>query len=154
MTARSGVEIDDAVEALYRAYSEPLLNYLYRLLGNRGEAEEAMQDTFVKAYGALGSLPDGANRRAWLYRIASNTAKDRLRRRRLIQWLPLRETDPASTALDRPEATAADRTDVARALARLAPGYRQALWLYSVDGYDTAEIATILGSAARRRKSG
>ncbi|GEM_PF-458523 len=136
---------DTELESLYRQHAEPLLNYLYRLLGNRSEAEEAMQDTFVKACGALERLPADANQRAWLYRIATNTASDRLRRRRLIRWLPLLASDGATPTAERPEHVAVDRTDVDRALSQLAPIYRQALWLFVVAGYDTAEIAAILG---------
>jgi len=154
MTSGSNADLDATFEALYQAYGEPLLNYLYRLLGGRDEAEEAMQDTFIKAYRALGRLPQDANVRAWLYRIATNTARDRLRRRRLIQWLPLQDTDRGDTPLDRPAALASDQVDVGRALALLAPGYREPLILYTVQGYDTAEIAEMLGisrSAVKKR---
>lgn len=154
MSAGPGARAHEALEALYRDHAEPLLNYLYRLLGSRSEAEEALQDTFVKAHGALGRLPADANHRAWLYRIATNTATDRLRRRRLIRWLPLLETDGADSALDRPEAAALERADVGRALRRLSPRDRQVLWLYSVAGYATAEIANMLGisrAAAKKR---
>jgi RNA polymerase sigma-70 factor (ECF subfamily) len=154
MTSGSGADLDATFEALYQTYGEPLLNYLYRLLGGRAEAEEAMQDTFVKAYRALARLPQDANVRAWLYRIATNTARDRLRRRRLIQWLPLQDTDRSDTALDHPAALATDHTDVGRALAQLAPIYREPLILYTVQGYDTQEIATMLGisrSAVKKR---
>lgn len=154
MTSGSSADLDATFEALYQTYGEPLLNYLHRLLGGRDEAEEAMQDTFVKAYRAFARLPLDANVRAWLYRIATNTAHDRLRRRRLIQWLPLLDTDRGDAALDHPAALATDQTDMGRALAQLAPSYREPLILYTVEGYDTEEIATMLGisrSAVKKR---
>ncbi|NLX35161.1 MAG: hypothetical protein GXY68_00545, partial [Chloroflexi bacterium] len=54
-------------------------------------------------------------------------------------------SDGATPTAERPEHVAVDRTDVDRALSQLAPIYRQALWLFVVAGYDTAEIAAILG---------
>lgn len=154
MTSGAGADLDATFEALYQTYGAPLLNYLHRLLGGRDEAEEAMQDAFVKAYRALPRLSQDANVRAWLYRIATNTARDRLRRRRLIQWLPLQDADRDDTALDHPAALAVDQADVGRALAQLAPVYREPLLLYTVQGYDTAEIALMLGisrSAVKKR---
>ncbi len=75
--------IDALFERLFDEYRQPLLNYLYRLLGEAERAEEVCQDVFVRAYRALPRLPQGANHRAWLYRIATNAATDCYRRRRL-----------------------------------------------------------------------
>ena len=60
-------------------------------MGNREQAYDLTQDVFVKAYRALsaGTTIQAAALSSWLYRIASNTATDALRRRRLISWLPL-----------------------------------------------------------------
>lgn len=78
-------------EEIFTRFQTPLTNFIYRLVGNREQAYDLAQDVFVKAYRALasGTTIQAAALSSWLYRIASNTATDALRRRRLISWLPL-----------------------------------------------------------------
>ncbi|MFI5272014.1 MAG: RNA polymerase sigma factor [Ktedonobacterales bacterium] len=84
------VGLDD-FEEIFTRFQTPLTNFVYRLVGNREQAFDLTQDVFVKAYRALagGTTIQAAALSSWLYRIASNTATDALRRRRLINWLPL-----------------------------------------------------------------
>lgn len=144
---RSGQKVDtDALfEQLFRDYRQPILNYIYRLTGERDLAEELTQSTFIKAYGALADLPAEANRRAWLYRIATNTCYDHLRRRRLIQWLPLQDQDGKPFMEGNPEQQASQEDAVQRGLAKLSPSDRAVLILYGVEGYSTVEIGAMLG---------
>jgi RNA polymerase sigma-70 factor (ECF subfamily) len=78
-------------EAIFLRFQGPITNYIYHLIGNREQAYDLAQDVFVKAYKALlnGTVVQPGALSAWLYRIASNTTTDTLRRRRLISWLPL-----------------------------------------------------------------
>jgi RNA polymerase sigma-70 factor (ECF subfamily) len=78
-------------EEIFTRFQTPLTNFIFRLVGNREQALDLTQDVFVKAYRALsgGTTIQAAALSSWLYRIASNTATDALRRRRLIAWLPL-----------------------------------------------------------------
>jgi RNA polymerase sigma-70 factor (ECF subfamily) len=78
-------------EAIFLRFQVPITNYIYHLIGNREQAYDLAQDVFVKAYRALlgGTIVQPGALSAWLYRIASNTTTDSLRRRRLISWLPL-----------------------------------------------------------------
>jgi RNA polymerase sigma-70 factor (ECF subfamily) len=78
-------------EAIFTRYQTPITNFIYHLIGNREQAYDLAQDVFVKAYRALlnGTVVQPGALSAWLYRIASNTTTDSLRRRRLISWLPL-----------------------------------------------------------------
>jgi RNA polymerase sigma-70 factor (ECF subfamily) len=84
------ITIDD-FEEIFSRFQTPLTNFVFRLVGNREQAYDLTQDVFVKAYRALssGTTIQAAALSSWLYRIASNTATDALRRRRLISWLPL-----------------------------------------------------------------
>lgn len=86
----SVVGIED-FEGIFTRFQTPLTNFIFRLVGNREQAYDLTQDVFVKAYRALsaGTTIQAAALSSWLYRIASNTATDALRRRRLISWLPL-----------------------------------------------------------------
>lgn len=68
-------------EALVAAHSRELYVYLWRLLGDEGEAQDALQDTFLRALKAYGRLDETANTRAWLYKIAGNWARTLLKKR-------------------------------------------------------------------------
>ena len=74
--------LEELFERLYVQYHRPLFSYVLRLVGHWEQAEDLTQETFVKAYHALARLPADSNYRAWLYRIATNTCYDALRRRR------------------------------------------------------------------------
>ena len=84
------VKVED-FEAIFQRFQTPITNFIYHLIGNREQACDLAQDVFVKAYKALlaGTVVQPGALSAWLYRIASNTTTDTLRRRRLIAWLPL-----------------------------------------------------------------
>lgn len=84
------VSVED-FENIFQRYQGPITNYIYHLIGNREQAYDLAQDVFVKAYRALlgGTQVQPGALSAWLYRIASNTTTDTLRRRRLISWLPM-----------------------------------------------------------------
>ncbi len=148
--------------AMVASYQTAILNYLYRLVGDRDTAEELTQDTFVKAYRALGRLELGTElegmRRAWLYRIAQNTALDHLRRRTRLRWLSLEGLTRAET----PQAPAADPADrpteqglVRRVLGEMDEAARQVLLLFNQEGLSAEEVAEVLGIsavAARKRR--
>jgi RNA polymerase sigma-70 factor (ECF subfamily) len=142
---------------LVREYQTPILNYIYRLVGDRELAEDLTQDAFVKAYGALERLEledDAAvRRRAWLYRIAHNLATDHLRRKARIAWLPLDLRFVASGGSPEHRVVAAD--PVRRALARVSSEHREVLILFGVNELSAAEVGEILGiseAAARKRR--
>ena len=145
MKSEQQTDTDAVFEQLFRDYRQPILNYIYRFIGDEALAEELTQNAFVKAYAALPRLPAEANRRAWLYRIATNTCYDHLRRRRLLQWLPLETRDGAELAHTGPEGLTSRQDEVQRALLQLPASLRAVLVLYSVHEYSTAEISQMLG---------
>jgi RNA polymerase sigma-70 factor (ECF subfamily) len=131
-------------ERLFRDYHSDIYVYLCRLVGDQGQAEELAQETFVKAYRALGCLPMEANSRAWLYRIATNTALDCLRRRRLVSWLPLFERDMHPAVQTCFAESSLESIAVEKTLSELRAHYRIPLVLYACQGFSTQEIAKIL----------
>jgi RNA polymerase sigma-70 factor (ECF subfamily) len=145
MQSETKTAVDALFQKLFEEYRKPILNYLYRMLGDRERAEELTQDVFVRAYRALERLPGDANHRAWLYRIARNIGYDRLRRRRLISWVPLWDRDRPASMHDDPKETVPERNAVQDALSKLAPKYRSPLILYSVQGHSVKEISTMMG---------
>jgi RNA polymerase sigma-70 factor (ECF subfamily) len=158
-------------EAIFERFQTPISNYLYRLVGNREQAFDLAQDVFVKAYRALsgGTTIQAGALSSWLYRIASNTATDALRRRRLIAWLPLSlfnedrgvgagmptsdDDTPSGMSMmgampgydgARFEQHVAEREVVQHVLEKLPTKYATCLLLYEYEGFSCAEIAEML----------
>jgi RNA polymerase sigma-70 factor, ECF subfamily len=136
-------------ERIYDEYKTPIYNYIYHLVGNREQADDLTQDTFVKAYKALPKMDASLKLSAWLYRIATNTAYDALRRRKLIAWLPWQDLDhePADVESADPQETIGTTELVQAALKRMPRHYRAALLLYTQEGFSYAEIAATLNIA-------
>ncbi|HEY7984022.1 MAG TPA: sigma-70 family RNA polymerase sigma factor, partial [Ktedonobacterales bacterium] len=84
-----GEDLRWSFERIYEDFKTPIVNYIYHLVGNRDQAEDLAHDTFLKAFKALPKMDSSLKLSAWLYRIATNTAYDALRRRKLIGFLPL-----------------------------------------------------------------
>lgn len=131
-------------EQLFGEHHGEIHIYLCRLVGDDKQAEDLAQDAFVKAYRALARLPKEANARAWLYRIATNTALDWLRRRRLISWLPLFDRDSHPAVRLSFAESSLESVAVRQALADLPARYRVPLVLYACQDLSTQEIADIL----------
>ncbi|MDR0538152.1 MAG: RNA polymerase sigma factor [Tannerellaceae bacterium] len=133
---------------LYERYANKLYNACLRILGNSGEAEEAMQDVFLKIFSRINQYRMGHNFEAWMQRIAVNTAIDYLRRRD-VEWeeLPINYAAPVDDGDDIEADYASVQLEVQRvrnAVIKLPPGYRVVLSLYLFEGYDMDEIASIL----------
>jgi RNA polymerase sigma-70 factor (ECF subfamily) len=137
-------------ERLFAQYHAPILNYLYRLLGDPALAEDLTQEAFTRAWNARRGLPGLENPRAWLYRIATNLARDHIRRARLLAWLPLRGDEGHEPALAErgPEHRAMEAEAMRCALLKLAPDYRIPLVLYTCQELSVVEIAQALGLSA------
>ncbi len=124
-----------AFAALFDAYHGPITSYLYRLTSSRETADDLAQDTFIKAFRALDRTPDDLNFRAWLYRIATNTAASWHRRQRLLTWLPFQRSDDTDTSAIEPghdprlAETLAEQELIAAALQRIGTKHASALLL-------------------------
>ena len=95
--AREGDQ--SAFGRLVNAYQTPVYNLAYRMLGNAGEAEEAAQEAFIRAFTHLGRYDPQRSFRTWLLSITSHYCIDCLRRRR-ITWLPLEDELAAPEQVD------------------------------------------------------
>jgi RNA polymerase sigma-70 factor (ECF subfamily) len=137
-------------DALFEQYSTPIYNYVLRMVGDPDRAADIAQDTFVKAYRKLDSLTDEAAARAWLYRIASNTAIDEIRRRRFTVRMDPQEPAHAQRPDGEPGPEAqllASQLDerIQRALLRLKPNHRQCLLLSDLEDMSGQEIGEVMG---------
>jgi len=131
------------VGKLYEEYAGPVFNYVWRLVGDHDLAEDLTQETFARVLAARERLPDVVNRRAWVYRVATNTCFRALRRRGRFAWLPWY----AVVSDDRgdPAEEIGRNNLVEEALQALRPEYRAPLILYLHDGLALAEVAEALG---------
>jgi RNA polymerase sigma-70 factor (ECF subfamily) len=154
--ALSAAELAEYFERLFVEYRAAILNYLYRVVGDSATAEDLTQDAFTRAWRARDQLGLVENPRAWLYRIATNAARDHLRRRRLLAWLPLsgEATRHPHLATSSHEEMVLEGERMRQALLKLSPDNRIALVLFTCQECSVAEVAEALGitpEAARQR---
>jgi RNA polymerase sigma-70 factor (ECF subfamily) len=146
-------------EVIYRRHAASLLGMTIRLLSNRDEAEEIVQDTFVTGFEQLATLREPGALRAWLGQIAVRFVHARTRRRRFLRVLGLdRGADDATLAtLSAPDLPADQRADLMlldRVLAGLRTEIRIAWMLRRVEGLELTEVASMAGcslATAKRR---
>ena len=146
-----------AFEAVVSAHHGEIFRYLQRVIGWSGDADDLSQETFLRAYRAYGSLPGGANVRAWLFSIATNLAKNHFRsetrRRKAYSEVraSMRETvDPA------PEAELASRQTgalVEGLVGRLPLKQRLAFTQRKIHGLDYEAIGRSLGCSAESARA-
>ena len=137
-----------AFAALVRRHQDRIYRHLLRLTGSRDEALELAQETFVKAWQALPEWYADAQFHTWLFRIASNTAMDLLRRRKIVDFVALEESFDAPAVGAGPEAqleTKQRLLALQKALGRLPAEQREAVLLREVEGLSYAEIALATG---------
>jgi len=142
-----------AYGALVSRYRDRLGRYAVHMIGDREDAEEALQDSFVRAYRSLARCDDPARFGAWLYGILVNrcrtTGARAARRRRMF----VRDAQALDGAAHADRADRLDWTDaVDRALARLAPDYREAFLLKHVEDLEYEEIAELTGAGVSALK--
>ena len=142
--ARQGDEVAFAV--IYEYYSAAIHRYAYRMVGNREQADDVMQETFIRAYQSMARLDRDPNLSAWLYRIASNCCLDALRRRRRIRWLPMGENPERDAEMVSDDFTpgVVEADAVRRVLGQLPAALSMTLVLRSSEGFSCEEIAEIM----------
>jgi RNA polymerase sigma-70 factor, ECF subfamily len=138
-----------AIEELYRQYREPLLRYLQRLCGSPEQAEELVQETFIKAYTGLLAFRGECSVATWLFRIARNLYLNSLRRpspARIDTDELLAIPDGGSYGDPEQQIVAGERRDrIGMALAHLPEQQRSVLLLRDAEGLAYIEIADVLG---------
>jgi RNA polymerase sigma-70 factor (ECF subfamily) len=151
LSARSG-DLEREFAVLFEEFSAPIYNYVLRMVGDHDRAADITQDTFIKAYRKLDTVTEATSTRSWLYRIATNTAIDDMRRRRLLVRVTDDEDQPAfANEPDRgpgPEAQVLASTldeRVQRALMTLRPNHRQCLLLSDLEDMAPQQIGEVMG---------
>lgn len=141
------------------AYLDQLYGAAMRMTRNPQDAEDLVQETYMKAFAAFDSFTDGTNLKAWLFRILTNTYINIYRKRQrqpfqsgsddLTDWQLHEVESHDSRGLRSAEAEALDRladADVVEALAKVPEDFRMAVYLADVEGFSYKEIAEIMGT--------
>lgn len=140
---------------LYQLYSKAMFNICLRMLNNREEAEDLLQDSFVDAFTKLDSFRYESSFGAWLKRLVINHC---------INWINRKKVDliyPEDLAnMNKLEEEPKDYADIQytvqkiyQAMEQLPAGYRIIFSLYALEGYDHQEISGILGGSESTSKS-
>ncbi|KAB2963442.1 MAG: sigma-70 family RNA polymerase sigma factor [Thermoanaerobaculia bacterium] len=138
-------------------FLDSLYNTAYRLARNAEDAEDLVQETYLKAYRSFGQFTPGTNLKAWLFKILKNTFINEYRRRQNVppegDFAAIEEGFEAHVRADavgqikNPEEVALETAldqDVQRALDVLPPDYRMTVVLADLEGFSYKEIADIL----------
>jgi RNA polymerase sigma-70 factor (ECF subfamily) len=150
--------LDGDVEAfrwLVERYRERYLRYALHMLGNREDAEEALQDAFTRAYRSLARCEDPERFGAWLFRILVNRCRTAgARRGRRNRTFVTDEGALLSAAEEHPAEQTAWREEIERALRQLRPEQREAFLLKYVEdlGYDEMAVLTGVGVSALKMR--
>lgn len=137
-----------AFRQIYERHSPSVFRFLLHLLGDRAAADEATQETFVRAHGRLGTMRDGDKLLPFLFGIARNVCFETRRKLKRDVAGGDEELEDRATCAPNPEALLLHREAdelLARALARVPEERRAALLLQMDHGLPYAEIAQILG---------
>ena len=129
-----------AFEQLYEIHGGRLKSMAYHIVGNRQDAEDAVQETFVKVFRAIDGFEGQSGIGTWLCRILINVCYDLTRKRQ-------READPEEHALETRAAPAghpALKVALSTALGRIHPKHRMVFLMFEVEGLRHSEIASIL----------
>jgi RNA polymerase sigma-70 factor (ECF subfamily) len=157
LVARLQAGDPDAYETVVRIHGGRLLSVARRFLPNNEDAQDAVQEAFIKAFRAIGTFEERAQLHTWLHRILVNTAlmKIRSRKRRpeesIDDLLPTFQADGHQTTESRDWSDAIfERKETAamvrRAIAQLPDHYRVVLTLRDIEERDTMETAAALGT--------
>lgn len=144
VNAASGGDID-AFYALITRHDEGLRRLAYRLLRDRDAMDDALQESYLKAFRALPRFAGDSSFKSWMYRIVYNTCIDELRRTGKVRILPIESAAGHADQRRGPGELATEKIDLADAVAGLAPETRAAVLLVYVDGMDYRSAGEVLG---------
>jgi RNA polymerase sigma-70 factor (ECF subfamily) len=129
-----------------RRYRDRLARFAVRMLGDREDAEEALQDTFVRAYRALPRCEDPDRLGSWLFSILVNRCRTvGARSTRRARTFVTDEIATSGAREEHPAEQAAWREEIERALARLDGDQREAFLLKHVEGLSYEEMSAVTG---------
>ena len=143
----------EAYAQLVARYRPRLSRYALRMLGNREDAQEALQDAFVRAYRSLGRCDDPERFGSWLFSILVNRCRTTGGRSARRARTFVSDEAAVRVAVDtHPAEQAAWREEIERALAQLDPEQREAFLLKHVEGLSYEEMSDLTGAGVSALK--
>jgi RNA polymerase sigma-70 factor (ECF subfamily) len=141
-----------AHEALFRRYQDPLCRHLERMLGDRAAAEDVIIETFLRLHRHRHRFRAGTTVRPWIFTIARNLGRNRLRAQRLQRLIGVDLTDSAA-ARPQPDSDPRARSRIAAAFAALPAKQREVCSLRLLEEFGLDEIAAMTGASVGTVKS-
>lgn len=142
-----------AFDLLVRRYKDPLLNFIYRFLGDLVESEDIVQETFYRVYKNKHYYKEVAKFSTWIYTIAGNLAKTELRRRKRRKVFSIHKETAAEKELELPDLksdpekevnTVITENIIHKAITSLPQKFRQVIVLRDIQGFSYEEISSII----------
>lgn len=141
---RTFLMTEEAFRSFYDQTARPVWAYLARTTGDDRLADDLLQEAYYRFLRSRATLESDDHRRNYLFRIATNLARDHWRRPRTERLVE--DPDAARLSVDAHSADrAVRRLDLAKAMGRLKPRERSLLWLAYAQGFSHEEIADVLG---------
>lgn len=147
MGSQNGREMDiHDFDCIIEEYSNPIFRYCFRMLRNKYEAEDALQEIFIKAYKSFINEANIINVSPWLYRIAYNHCLNIIRRRRLLEFINLTdEILPEQASLEDDIVYDELSEELKLALSKLSPVQRTVIILKVIEEMEYKDIGDIIG---------
>ena len=133
----------DAFELVYRAYGAEVYAVCLRMVGDSVEAQELVQDVFVRAWERRESFRGESAFGTWLHRLAVNVVLERFRSDKRRDLRVMLQSDLSESSAQAAGQSSDDQLDIENSLARLPAGARVAFVLHHIEGYSYEEIAAL-----------
>ena len=142
-----------AFDQLVRRYKDPLLNFIFRFIGDINESEDIVQDTFYRVYKNKHYYKEVAKFSTWIYTIAGNLAKTELRKRKRRKIFSIHKETPSAKEFELPDPKRDPEQEVNstitekhihKAIGNLPPKFRQVIILRDIQGFSYEEISSII----------
>ena len=139
-------------EELYKAFAPRMFTICLRYAGSYPEAEDMMQEGFIRAFSNLNKFRNEGSFEGWMKRIFINTAIEGFRKNHVNNTMM--EVEEMKNDLVQPDDFHhLSAADLLKMVQKLSPGYRTVFNLYAIEGYNHMEIATMLGISVGTSKS-
>ena len=142
-----------AQHALYQQYARAMYNVALRIVGDADDAQDALQEAFIRAFAKLHTYNGTSTFGAWLKRIVINQALTLVKQRKGEELMDDTVPEPMEEAPEWPGEEGYAIEQVKKAVAALPDGFRSVFSLYLLEGYDHREIAEILDITESTSKS-
>jgi RNA polymerase sigma-70 factor (ECF subfamily) len=142
-----------AFDVLVRRYKDPLLNFIFRFIGDMVEAEDIVQETFYRVFKNKHYYKEVAKFSTWIYTIAGNLAKTELRRRKRRKLFSIHKDSVTDKEIELPDLntdpeknvnTALTEKVIHKAISNLPPKFRQVIILRDIQDFSYEEISSVI----------